>query len=125
MRRPGWNTYSLKEHQDALRTVDNERRREVAAALVLAAFAVWREVQRRLDTLNHAHEQAVDVQHTYVRDEKFEDFVDRYEENRETVAKALTLAEGKSSRHLDVRTVFFSVAALLIAVAAILSQHIH
>src|SRR5579859_4418720 len=113
----------LKEHQDALRVVDQERRREVFATLALAGFAVWREIQRRLDTLNHAHEQAVEVQHTYVTDEKFGDFADRYDENRELVAKALTLAEGKDqggARFWAILVTVITLALLLAAVVAAL-----
>jgi hypothetical protein len=52
------------------------------------------EYGRRLADLNHEHARAVAVQQTYVTQEKFEDFVKRFEEYREVTSKALTLAEG-------------------------------
>lgn len=52
------------------------------------------EYKRRLLDLNHDHERAVEVQHTYVTAEKFDDFVAHTRTDKESVAKALTLAEG-------------------------------
>lgn len=114
-----WTTYSLKEHQDSLRVVDNERRRETAVAAALTIFAFWREIQRRLFDLNHAHERAEEEKHTYVTDEKFGDFVQRYEEKQTAVAKALTLAEGKGLGMLRFWLIVVAVATLALMLLAI------
>lgn len=37
----------------------------------------YSELQRRLETLNHAHEAAVEVQHTYLRQDTFESELER------------------------------------------------
>jgi predicted ribosome quality control (RQC) complex YloA/Tae2 family protein len=42
------------------------------ALLVQAA-----EYERRLDSLNHAHEEAMRVQHTYVTADKYEDYIEQ------------------------------------------------
>lgn len=78
-----WTLPALKEHFEALLT-------ERDKALVVQHA----ELARRLDDLNHAHQRAVEVQNTYVTDEKFEAFVARFEENKEVTATALTLARG-------------------------------
>jgi hypothetical protein len=96
-----------------------EQRRETLIVVGLVASWAWREIQRRLTTLNHAHEQAVEVQHTYVTAEKFEDFTDRYDENREIVAKALTLAEGKGQGVGQSWGVIVAVITIIVAVCAV------
>jgi hypothetical protein len=83
-----------------------ERRASDQRALKLQAS----EYERRLEDLNGAHEKAVQVQHTYVTQEKFEDFVARYDADREAIAKALTLAEG--SEHGQGRLIGFIVGGL-------------
>lgn len=47
----------------------SERRSSDQAALALQAT----EYERRLAELNHAHEKAIEVQHTYVTQDKYED----------------------------------------------------
>jgi hypothetical protein len=78
-----WTLPALKEHFEALL-----RERDKALDVKSA------ELARRLDDLNHAHQRAVEVQHTYVTEEKFNSFVERFEENKATTAEALTLARG-------------------------------
>jgi hypothetical protein len=80
-----WTLPALKEHFEALL-------RERDKAL----WVQTKELHRRLNTLNHAHENAVQIQRTYVTDEKFEAFVARFEENKEVTAEALTLARGNA-----------------------------
>jgi hypothetical protein len=99
---------------DQLRAIDNERRREMLIVLGLVLVFMWNELQRRLGILNHAHEQAVEVQHTYVTDEKFGDFVKRYDENREAVAGQL--AERRGDKATGIR---WTAIAVTIAVGAI------
>jgi hypothetical protein len=78
-----WTVSTLKEHFEALLAERDK-----------ALVGQHREYERRLDELNHAHQRAVEVQHTYVTDEKFEAFVERYGENRDATATALNLAAG-------------------------------
>lgn len=52
------------------------------------------EYERRLQALNHAHEQAVEVQHTYVTQ-------DKYEDNKERDAEALKLALERQDGRLN------------------------
>jgi thymidine phosphorylase len=115
----------LREHYDTLRAIDNERRRETLIVLTLVIASVIAEMLRRLGILNHAHEAAIEVQHTYVTDEKFGDFVKRYEENRETTSKALTLAEGKGrgSAELKASTVGWVSAIAALALVVIYLVH--
>ncbi len=87
-----------------------------------------KELHRRLDALNHAHEQAVEVQNTYVTEEKFEAFVARFEENKTVTGEALTLArgnvQGRTERRGDLaRTVGLQIAAgsLFVAVIALVA----
>lgn len=80
-----WTVDTLKE---LFETVLDERDKAIGIQST--------ELERRLNALNHAHERAVEVQHTYVTEEKFEDFVKRFEENTRTTSEALTLARGNS-----------------------------
>lgn len=79
----GWNFKTFKILMD-------ERAKADRRALRLQT----KELKRRLDVLNHAHEQALEERRLTVSAEKFEDFQKRYEADREATAKALTLAEG-------------------------------
>jgi hypothetical protein len=107
----------MRRH-DELRGIDNDRRRETLIVLGLFLAFMWSELQRRLGILNHAHEQAVEVQHTYVTDEKFGDFVKRYDENREAVSEQL--AERRGDRATAIRWTAIAVTiAVTIAVGFI------
>ena len=75
---------------DALKELVFARLDSMDKALTLAFL----ESSRRLDILNHAHEKAVEVQHTYVPREVFEAFESRFEEYKETTNRALILREG-------------------------------
>ena len=63
-------------------------------AMDKALTLAFSESSRRLDILNHAHEKAVEVQHTYVPREVFEAFLQRFEEYKVTTSRALILREG-------------------------------
>ncbi len=65
------DSISLREYVD-LRFADFDK------ALVLQRT----ENDRRLDELNHAHTKAVEVQHTYVTQEKYDDFIKSNELSR-------------------------------------------
>lgn len=80
-----WNVISLKE-------LIEQRFNGMDKAVEIA----FTEQGRRLDILNHAHERAVEVQHTYVPREVFEAFEARFDEYKETTNRALILREGQS-----------------------------
>jgi hypothetical protein len=107
---------------DALREGEEVRRREDRQALLLVLVVLCLEGLRRLKVLNHAHEEAVEVQHTYVTQEKFDDFVDREAENRSVVAKALTLAEGKG---LGMAQLWAIVATMLLIAVGLVAALNH
>ncbi len=124
-----WSVGTLAIYNEALRKADErfeaERDRRITELRKQSEKALklqHSEYERRLSALNHAHDQAREVQRTYVTDEKFGDFVKRYEENREIVAKALTLAEGKTTGSLDARYVIFAVIGFIFAFGTILAQ---
>ena len=52
------------------------------------------EYERRLEALNHAHEQAVEVQHTYVTQ-------DKYDGSRQSDTVALGLALESVNKNID------------------------
>ncbi len=76
--------------------VIEERLRSMGAALRLQ----HKEYERRLAELNHAHEQAVEVQHTYVT-------ASEYKADQAAVAQARTGAiAANDARHLTMRAEF-------------------
>ena len=85
------------------------------AAMDKALALKSEELSRRLDILNHAHERAVEVQHTYVPREVFEAFIERFDEYKETTNRALILREGQS------RGVGLSANALIVSVTLLLA----
>lgn len=88
------------------------------AAIDTATTIHTKELARRLDILNHAHERAVEVQHTYVPRELFEAFEHVFEEYKSQTNRALVLREGQA------RGIGMSAGALvgaLTAVAAVIS----
>jgi hypothetical protein len=110
-------TVPLREHFEALLS---ERDKALAVQTM--------ELHRRLDGLNHAHDQAVEVQRTYVTEEKFDAFVARFEENKAVTAEALTLArgnvQGRTERRGDqARGLGLQIAAgsLFVAVCAVIT----
>ncbi len=78
----GWTIDTLKEHYDRLLDARDEALRIQAA-----------EYERRLDALNHAHEQAVEVQHTYLTQ-------DKYTTERRSDATAAELAGERVDRRM-------------------------
>ena len=94
----GWTVDTLKElHEQRFQAMDT--------ALELKA----EELSRRLEILNHAHEQAREIQSTYVPREVFEGFVQAFTEYKDTTNRALILREGKTEG--------FSVSANVLASA--------
>lgn len=66
------NEISLKEHLEFRLNAQQElfNQKLICTEQALRLQAV--EYERRLNVLNHAHEEAVRVQHTYVTQDKFE-----------------------------------------------------
>ena len=85
---------TMREYVDLVtgHLVEMESLRHAALSEALRLQAA--EYERRLNTLNHEHARAVEVQHTYVTQEKFDDFVSRYQSEKATTEHALTLAAG-------------------------------
>lgn len=104
---------SLREYIESLIAAERERVDVRLAASGEALSLQAGEYERRLAALNHAHEKAVEVQHTYVTqdkyedklaaeatareaallrvDEKFSEYVKRYEQRQREVDQALTI----------------------------------
>lgn len=121
----GWTVGTLKEHYDELRRIDEGRRRESLVFVVLFVVALWGELQRRLHALNHAHEQAVEVQHTYVTRDIFDAAIARQDEQQTVTTSAVA---DNTSRRLGGQASFSkfvalaTMAALLVAgVVAVLT----
>lgn len=109
----GWTLHTLKILMD-------ERFDALDKALALQA----EEYERRLTALNHAHDKAVQVQHTYVTqdkfedrvatdqekletallrtDEKFQDYLKRYEARQREVDLALGIADSAAKRAQEI-----------------------
>jgi|ERR1700722_486837 len=104
-----WTINTLKEHFESL-----FRERDKALDLQ------FKENSRRLDALNHAHEKAVEVQHTYVTQEKFDDFSDRVSDE---------LAERRGDKSASIRwtaiavTIAVAIIGFVIIIANILTSH--
>jgi Flp pilus assembly protein TadB len=109
-----------------LRRRDEQRRRETIVVFVCAMAFGWSEIQRRLGVLNHAHEKAIEVQHTYVTQEKFDDALSRNDEFRNRVSQAL--AERKGDKATGIRwtaiavTIAVAVIGLIIVLANVLTS---
>lgn len=95
---PDWTWSSFTRFMDERFDHLDDRFEVVADALELQA----KEYARRLDELNHAHQEALRVQHTYVTADKYEDklkseetarafALDRMDEKFEAAIKTLTV----------------------------------
>jgi hypothetical protein len=81
-------------------------------AIDVASELQRKELSRRLDILNHAHEQAVEVQNTYVPREVFDGY-------KETTSKALLLSQGRAEGVATTSDLLLKILPLVIAIAAI------
>ena len=79
------------------------------------------EIDRRLLILNHAHEQAVEVQATYVPRELFEAFVGTFSEYKEVTNRALILREGQSHGVGSTLAVIIGAAGFIATVLGIVA----
>lgn len=109
-----------------LRAADRERINLLAGgSLLLAAFFV-NETWRRLKDLNHAHEQAVEVQHTYVTQERHESDIESVEQKVETLRDDSLGHRGRSEGVASVgRLVVAAVASLgvVLTFVVLLANH--
>jgi hypothetical protein len=80
---------SLREYVERLIAAERERVDTRLEATAEALRLQAAEYERRLATLNHAHEQAVEVQNTYVTQEKYEDKLAAEAEARETALQRI------------------------------------
>lgn len=110
-------TTDYRERYETERIKRLEERIEAAdRALALQAA----EYERRLSSLNHAHEKAIEVQHTYVTqdkyeqnllsesekrefaldrvNEKFDDYIKRYELRQREIDQALAISRGANDQ---------------------------
>ena len=98
----------LKElHEQRFKAMDEARR------------LAFEELSRRLLILNHAHEQAVEVQRTYLPRETFEEY-------KTSTDKALNLTEGKglgASSAVGWIITAIGVAATLLGIVVVISTH--
>jgi hypothetical protein len=85
-----WTLCTLKEYFEHLLKV---RANGIEKALKLQA----KEYERRLNQLNHAHEQNIERNAEFVSEEKFVGFVREFREYKETTDKALQIAQGVTS----------------------------
>jgi uncharacterized protein YbaP (TraB family) len=101
------------KHERELR---EQAERYIAKDLVKQA----KEYERRLEILNHAHEQAVDIQHTYVTDEKFDALLETISKKNKEDDKRFGRIESYQNKLLGI--VAF-VTVILPIIVYILTRH--
>jgi len=106
---------------DTLKVLHEQRFEAMDEALRLKS----EELSRRLDILNHAHEQAREVQSTYVPREVFEGFVQAFTEYKDTTNRALILREGRTAGlGLSANVLATVIGLLLVIVGIVLSVYL-
>jgi hypothetical protein len=68
----GWTTDTLKELHDREITADRTLNKVLFGGVALVVALGWHELQRRLTTLNHAHENQVQTLAATVTSDKYE-----------------------------------------------------
>jgi hypothetical protein len=98
------NSVSLKEYLLAMRSVDHEMDDRQQAAIILRFELAERaleldhvEMLRRLDLLNHAHEDARQKEASFVNREVYESQIKDQNKWRDEVNSALSTRQGRSS----------------------------
>ena len=98
------NMVSLKEHLLAAIAAERERTEAVKALFNLrfeladkALVLAHTETLRRLDNLNHSHEQAKQKEATFVRRDVYESQVKEHYQWRDEVNASLAARQGRSS----------------------------
>lgn len=77
-----------------------------------------KEYERRLDSLNHAHDQAIQDKTLLLPREIFEAFLKEFQQYKETTSRALILREGEKQGSLDLKSLSMFI---LVGIATILS----
>jgi hypothetical protein len=108
------------------RRADRERTTILFGSLVAMGALVVNEVWRRLEALNHAHEKAVEVQHTYVTQERHESDIEAVEQKVETLRDDSLGHQGRAQGVASVgRLVVASTAVLgvVLTLIVLLANH--
>jgi hypothetical protein len=108
---------SLRDHLEVVAKAEEKRVNVLFGIAVAVALFVWIEIERRLGILNHAHEKAVEVQHTYVSEDVYEQ--DRLNRDEKIGAVQRSLAALRTTRATTVAvvTVGCSVVAVVVLLA--------
>ena len=93
---------ALGEHFLALRAADLERLDERFRAQERANTLKAEELARRLEVLNHAHEQAREKERDFISRETYETFVLRYQDAHQAVKNEILSASHAESEKLEV-----------------------
>jgi hypothetical protein len=112
-----WTIRTLHEHFDKLWKSESK---SIRRALKLQA----KEYERRLDGLNHAHEQAQETAHTYVTLDKYEDWIkqnttgretafDRADEKIEALKSRVDMMERAHNRFIGIMLVVIPLAGVI------------
>src|ERR1700734_893265 len=96
-----------------LRQADRERVNLITVGILALAGFFINETWQRLQNLNHAHERSVEVQHTYVTQERHESDIESVEQKVETLRDDSLGHQGRSEG-------VASVGRLLVATVGIL-----
>jgi hypothetical protein len=113
----GWSIDTLHMHFNRLWKSES---RSVRRALKLQA----KEYERRLNSLNHAHEQAVETAHTYVTLDKYEDWIkqnasakdaafERADEKIEGLKRRIEAMEKAHNRLIGIMLVVVPIAGVI------------
>lgn len=104
-----------------LRAADRERVNIIVAGLLMAAALFVNETWQRLRNLNHAHEKAVEVQHTYVSQERHQSDIEAVEQKVETLRDDSLGHRGRSEGVASVgRVLTAAIAALGVALTLVI-----
>ena len=105
------------EKFEKLSTSERERLREVIMekfkAIEEAQELAYRELQRRLDMLNHAHEEAKQKENHYLPRENFEQFFKDFGTWRDTVNGTLSNQAGRMAAYAIGIVIIFGILNLV------------
>lgn len=108
---------SLRDHLEDKAAAEAKRVNLLFGIAVAVAAFVWVEIERRLGILNHAHEKAVEVQHTYVSEEVYEQDKANRDEKLETVQADLAAGRVGRATLITATSVVGAVVAIIVLLA--------
>lgn len=108
---------SLRAHLEAAAKAEEKRVNVLFGIAVVVALFVWVEIERRLGILNHAHEKAVEVQHTYVSEDVYEQDKANRDEKIGVLEKALLALRTTRATTVAVVTIGCTVIAAVVLLA--------